>query len=359
MAINVRGSTFPYNSTAFGTIRLDADGDNIADTLDSLGNNVFTSLVDPDDPDGGAGGVAWDAPQVWADYETASDFHVGTIDNGHVEINQGSALRLRHAIIGKDSQGVLGVTGFDSTLNLDPDEIPGTFRTALAAGIQGVGSDPTQQSYWANFDPAAIVYDNGGSGDNGLKQVMESVTSTIARELGDYDLTVGQNAPGSVYIDKGGRIEVANRLIVAESAAGHVSIDGEGSFLRIGARYEREGGSSPPSSIINAGGLLELSNGGNLTIQETQGLDVQGELIVTQGSAIITGNLSVTADGIIRVAEGATLVVDGNLDNQATVLLDAGAHLRVTGTISGDTPKQALCGRATVIDGIPDEERIK
>ena len=332
-AVNVAGDV-PQASTGFGNPDIpanDRNGDNISDTIDDQGNNVFEFLADPNDPAGGAGGLAWIDPAIWEDYETPQNILVGQTGSGSLEINGGSALRYQHLVLGgaavanftgaplisnatldlstvagaeydfemdlnqtdlpTSGQGTVTVTGFGSTFNNDPNVIPGTFTTALQfAGFLGTTTTPDQSDR-----PDSSGGQNAG-----------------------YDVFVGLLGGGLLDVNSGGTVQIQDALFVGvgASANGVVSVDGFGSTI---SAYGREmfdgiesietdevastvGGLGSGALSITNGGRVDLFNGLNLGFYE-------GVNPPANSSAIRSG--TVTVDGLGSVLNVFSTSVTG------------------------------------------------
>ena len=321
-AVNMSGDV-PQQGTTFGTVFVDNNSDNLSDIIDDQGNEVFDFLVDSDNPAGSVDGLAWDDPAVWVDYETDQNILVGQTGPGSLEINQGSALRYQHLVLGGLSStgfqgnmtfmgadldlqtggtgatfdfrdqlteldlpttgiGVVTVTGFGSIYNNDPNLIPGNFQTALGESSFTNGAFSTPD---ASFRPDAA---SGAGGDEG------------------YHVIVGLLGGGQLNVDSGGRVEIQDALLVGlgSSANGTVNVDGFGSSILASGRTDHTtfmGGDSAATEAVasTVGGLgsgtLNIRNGGRVDLFNGLNIGFFEDTVITNASGPRTG--VVTVDG--------------------------------------------------------------
>lgn len=340
-AVNNTGDVRPIAPGGFGlpigAPGIDDDGDNIADWIDSQGNNVFDNLADPNNAAGG-NGLAWNDPLIWVDYETTQNILVGETGYGLLEINGGSALRYQHLVLGGSSTdtqgelelvtdsgsdynfltdlartnnsrtgvGVMTITGVGSVFNNDPNVIPGEFQAALRfAGEPGtVTPDPTAR------DP------NEG-----------------------FDVHVGLLGTGQLNVLAGGRAEIQDSLLVgtASTAQGDVTVDGFGSYLAAYGRTDFDPGNgtstAETSSIIggNGRGSLTVSDGGRADF--FNGLSIGAANTPTLPiAAVDSSSTDPLSSGAVTVTgNGSTLTID------ATGLLQNGVALAIGELRAGPT----------------------
>lgn len=276
------GDIFPAESS-FGTF--DRDGDGLVtgiDGIDDLGNNVFTALVDPLDPNAPPPftfGLPWNDPQVWIDYESPQNIRIGEIGFGLLSITAGTSLRYQHLVLGgggslafnegggggdfnnfnfiNDLQGnqmlptsgtgVLNVTGIGSVFNNDPALIPTEFQEAIRAAEPG----------WTIADgvPADDAY------------VRES-------DIG-FDVHVGLLGNGELAVSSAGRVEIQDALFVGlgSDSQGTVTVTGVASVINAAGRESiTAAGESTPSmelpSIVGGGGIgtMNIREGGTVNM---------------------------------------------------------------------------------------------
>lgn len=350
-AVNAGGDV-PQAGTGFGTITTDLNNDNIADTIDDQGNNVFDFLADPDNPGGGAGGLAWDDPIIWVDYETDQNILVGEVGSGSLEINGGSALRYQHLVLGGASEmtfqgttrfngaqldlragdgedfdfinaltannvptsgvGIVTVTGFGSTFNNAPSVIPGEFATALD---------------FAGYDPFA----NGGN----------TTPDTSSRPLtggntadGGYDVHVGLLGSGVLNVDSGGAVQIQDALFVGlgDSASGTVTVDGFGSSITAYGRNMFDSataesmGTQDFSSIIggHGNGSLNISNGGRVDMFNGASLGAANSTTNLGGTNIGSGSVLVEGTGSVWNVYASRAITDPSIATDAEIALAVG-----------------------------------
>ena len=352
-AVNTGGDV-PQAGTGFGTITTDLNGDNIADTIDDQGNNVFDFLADPDDPDGGAGGLAWDDPLIWVDYETDQNILVGEVGSGSLEINGGSALRYQHLVLGGASEttfqgtnrfngarldlqtgatstadfdftnaigannlptagvGVMTVTGFGSTFNNAPSVIPGEFATALI---------------FAEYDP----FGNGGNPtpDSSSRPLAGGNTAG-----GGYDVHVGLLGSGVLNVDSGGAVQIQDALFVGlgDSASGTVTVDGFGSSITAYGRNifnsmnADSSGTLDFSSIIggHGNGSLNISNGGRVDMFNGASLGAANSTSNLGGTSTGSGAVLVEGTGSVWNVYASRAIRDPSLNTDSEIALAVG-----------------------------------
>ncbi|QDT67227.1 hypothetical protein MalM25_01240 [Planctomycetes bacterium MalM25] len=367
-AVNNTGDVRPVAPGGFGlpigANGIDDDGDNIADWIDSQGNNVFDNLADPNNPLGG-NGLNWDNELIWVDYETTQNILIGETGYGLLEINGGSALRYQHLVLGGSAEdtngnleltttdgedydflqdlrdqdnsrtgvGVMTITGVGSVFNNDPNVIPGEFQTAL------------------NFaDPSADVGD----------QVNTTPDPTARVDDEGFDVHVGLLGSGQLNVLAGGRIEIQDALLVgtASTAQGDVTVDGFGSYLAAYGRTEFQPGTGTPSMPTTVTASIVGGNGrGSLTVSEG------GRADFFNGLSIGAGNGSPTAANIASEDVGTTdplssgvVTVTGNgssLTIDSTTLIRNGAALAI-GELRGDPTATLRYDNGGAVINAPD-----
>lgn len=352
MAVNQAGAVYPSSPGGFYSAEtgidawrgVDENNDNITDWIDTAsgGNNIFDFNA-AGLPDGtGSSGLEWDDDSIWADYDYDFPIEVGCEAPGWLQINGGSAVRPEHVEVGTRRYGVgnLEVTGFGSHLTNYQEDIPAVFRVAIDMARTKTSHNPK------NITFSQLPRTSTG----GTKR---STSAAFNMYVGRYGGT------GTVDINSGGLVGVGNQLIIANDEAsgipssGTVSVDGSGSVL-----YAR--GRSGGKSIIGEGGRLIFSNGGTGAFHAEEGLEIRGLLEAdSEGLAtLIQGNVTLIAEGAIRVRPNTTLIIGGNFTNDGEVILDPGAHLQVVGTTSGGgNLRRPLCGNTTVAEAIVDDNR--
>jgi T5SS/PEP-CTERM-associated repeat protein len=154
-------------------------------------------------------------------------------------------------------------------------------------------------------------------------------------------LTVGENGRGTLEILAGGRVtSTIVRLGDNAGARGDATVDGNGSTWKINGELNISDPAEATLTIsngalvtttdvtrVNAAGTLNL-DGGRLTVEHLAGTTNQG---LIQGGGTITGAVTNTATGEIRVNAGDKLVLNNNLTNAGLVDVDFG-ELEVLGT---------------------------
>lgn len=399
MAVNTRGDV-PQANNAFGTNTVDADLNNILDTIDSQGNNVYSYLADANDPLGpspsNGNNLPWNAPTIWSDYETSQNILVGQTGPGEIEINGGTSLRYQHVVLGGHGEfgvtsgilnlqatteansdqsadfayqaqidnsalstnglGILTVVGFGSTLNLNPGVIEGEWQNVFRIYHEAAGTT------WDGTVPD----DSGRPTDKG------------------FNCFVGLKGSGKLYVEAGGSVLVQNRLLVgmSEGSFGNVEISGSGSTL---AAYGESSvgitSTTEPWSLIGdeGNGVLIVKNGAKASFLGGLRCGENGSIVVTNaeikvsqvggtpeqnsyinGTWSLEGNVSIgnlLSRAIIRISE--TTTVTGSINNlapeswnddaddqTAAIELEGGSIVITGGTVVFNSPIE---NRGTIV----------
>lgn len=156
-------------------------------------------------------------------------------------------------------------------------------------------------------------------------------------------LTVGEFGFGRLDILDGGRVTSTNVILADNpSARGEATVDGDGSTWDITGTIDvsdtgngeakltiSNGGLVTTTGVarVNAAGTLTL-DGGRLSVGTTGGTTNQG---LIQGGGTITGLVTNSASGEIRINPGDKLLLGNNLTNAGLIDIDTG-ELEVLGT---------------------------
>jgi hypothetical protein len=282
-------------ATSFGEIDYDPDSDGIKNVLSPQGHQVKDFLGDPANPQGGAGGLAWNHATIWPDYEDRAVCRVGYQDYGFLEVNADHDLRYENFEVGLGGVGVLNITGFGSTCNAAREVIELEYRTAIAAAAV---SSPLSTS----FNPGSVTHAN-------IPQ-----TGTSFRQL-DLPCIVG-GSPGSrgeVNVVAGGRFEIGGGLVLARDlgSSATLTVGGLGSVVLLVGTAALD---------VRAGASVLLAGGG--TIRASSPLLLAGAIVSSandysqaggrdsyQPNTVTARTVSVRASASVQVGEQSTLEI--------------------------------------------------
>ena len=156
-------------------------------------------------------------------------------------------------------------------------------------------------------------------------------------------LTVGEFGFGRLDILDGGRVTSTNVIIGDNpNSRGEATVDGDGSLWEITGTIDvSDIGNGEAKLAISNGGLVTTTgvtrvnavgelvlDGGRLSVLTTSGTTNQG---LIRGGGTITGLVTNTAAGEIRINSGDKLLLGNNLTNQGLINVDGG-ELEVLGT---------------------------
>ena len=191
------------------------------------------------------------------------------------------------------------------------------------------------------YSPLRIGQRFGGQGE----VIVEGAGSAITASGGPARLDVGRdNGAGSLDIRDGGLVGAFN-LTAGREGFASVSVDGQGSQLRLGFDYGNYGsaytGSSSSSSFgrdFGGRGILVIADGGTVTAQNNDGVTDNPDIVLgrgygSQGYAVVSGQgseINVTQTGPLDddVFGSSFRVGDGG---RAIVLVENGGAINVTG----------------------------
>jgi len=326
MAVVINGDVQPVGPNGFGVpdptkAAIDGDGDNIVDWIEAGGNSIFTSLInpnDPDDSDAGAG-VRWNNSDVWRDYDTPSPIHVGKYGAGDLIVNGGSALRYQTLTIGEQGHGRVVVTGAGSRYNNDPRLIDAGYAKAIR-----MGEAPDSSTKWDL--PITRFADH-------ISTAGSAYNLTTRSHSDRFNAIVGVAGHGELMAANGGVIEICNRLLVANKpvtpdnvagqslGTGRVIAVGEGSRVSV-TGYDLSG---VQDSIVGAGGRVEIYNDATITI----GLDLPpvDAATATSGETATPGLLSSTYPALVMQPGSLLLLSTGFLTARGGVVLDGACEI--------------------------------
>ncbi|MGL4514805.1 MAG: hypothetical protein ACRCT8_17080 [Lacipirellulaceae bacterium] len=300
-AVNYTGQVRPASTSFGGTLGISPQG-----------NVVDDFLADPVFPGGGAGGLAWNDPLIWVNYDNNQNILVGETGFGFLEINSDSDLRYQNVVLGgvsvrsggdfdtatgllaeydwrddafdagpsSNGFGVFNVTGFGSAYSNDPYLVDEEYITAIDAVTPGGGA--------AFFGGAAFRLRRGGA------------------DFG-YDFHVGLRGRGQLNVIQGGRVEVMDAVTagMAATANGAITVDGVGSYLVANGRSEFNAGngestrSRREASIIGGfgNGSLSITTGGTVDMFNGAGVGAVWAIGVVPPANATGGTGSVLVDG--------------------------------------------------------------
>jgi fibronectin-binding autotransporter adhesin len=258
---------------------------------------------------------------------SASLVRVGIGSSGSLSIVNGGDLESGDAILGQDigSTGVVRVEGPGSTWTIDQDTVSELWVGRGGSGTLTVAAGGAV-SINRNDDTSGFLYVGGLAGSNGLVTV-DGAGST----LGLYGADIGGAGDATLNIFNGGRVSVfasdgdSHYFGIATSIGsfGEVTVDGAGSGLTVEA----------PMYVATEGvGLLTISNGGQLNLQNTYdafigyGAEGVGEVTVDGAGSALTvgGDLYVSLNGV-----GTLTVSNGGLASASSVYINAGGNLNI------------------------------
>lgn len=293
-AVTLTGDVRPSSpggfDTPFGQPGIDDDGDEVRDWIDGNGNVVDAFLADSSNVNGG-NGLAWLNTLIWRDYDTAQNILVGETGYGQIVINNQSALRYQHLVLGgasdlndgdldlttvdsenfdflqdlqsnqvsRSGYGVMTVSGAGSVFNNDPNIIPAEFQTAINFALGVAPSTLITDLEAVPFIPGTIAGN--------------LIPATIRESRGaaneTYDVHVGLLGGGELNVLNGGRVEIQDALQVAtaSTAQGTVTVDGLGSYLGAYGRSEfRDTGANPSTPTTEFASYVGGNGRGQMTI---------------------------------------------------------------------------------------------
>lgn len=159
-------------------------------------------------------------------------------------------------------------------------------------------------------------------------------------------VNVGEAGFGTLEILDGGRVTSLNAIIADNTGSrGEATVDGAGSTWEITGTMDvsdpsegkltiSNGGLVTTTGVVrvNAAGTLTLA-GGRLAVGSASGLTNQG---LVRGGGTITGLVTNSSLGEIRISEGDDLVLGNNLTNAGLIDLDGG-EMEVLGAASNSS----------------------
>jgi autotransporter-associated beta strand protein len=293
--INAAGATVTLSgtNTHTGTTTL-TDGTLVLASDDALGDGGGGATFNIA---GGSIGTAGATVTIDENITVAGDFAFADLADGSLTltgtINLGDAARTIRSVADEDIilSGVISSTGNDDALIKDGDG-----RLILSADNSGWGGGVT-------LDAGSL-----GVGNNDA--------------LGSGGLTVGGDAELFAF---GGAISLANAIDLGSNT---LSITGDEDLSLTGAITESGGAGS---LIINAGGTVTLTNGGNTWTGGTT--IVKGDVVIGDSEALGTGDITFTGGTLAASVAGVDL--DQNMVAGGAFSVVGGESLTFSGDISG------------------------
>ncbi|MEM6331431.1 MAG: hypothetical protein AAF790_14465, partial [Planctomycetota bacterium] len=296
---------------------------------------------------------------------------------GYLEVNGGTTLDYNRLVIGDENDfvGDVVVTGAGSSILLtdtnasnDPALQVGEFGTGrLMITDRGfVDVSDTSNSSGSN-GTAVLGFETSAAG-------FVTVDGRLSRFAVGDNLIIGRSGYGELTVTGGAFAYFADPddglLVLGQNApgAGVATVDGAGTFFQLPQTVTVGGAGAGTLRITNGAsadgannfsgsftvgdrGLVELAGGGRLL---TDAMDINGRV---QGDGLITGRVTISADGQVTAASGDRLRFTGDVTNQG--LIDASgsdtgrAEIELLGALTNTDPGGANPpGRIAVGDGV-------
>lgn len=309
---------------------------------------------------GGVGTVTLEAGAVWNNAGVPNNQSFLVADQGALDI-QGQLLSDASSTI---SGGTVIVQGVDARwevggFGLDIEGFGGqTGQLAVSGGGQVTGMQFAQIGFSNNSSGRLVIGEAGPPVfDDDLGEYLPVPRSLF--DAGFMEIGVFGTAQGTVEVNNGGRVEVSSLLRLGREGGTGVLEINEGGEVLVGGFFG--GGFFGQQAELWSGSSIDLSGGGKMIIgSDTGPLNAPGlpndfEFIdngtllvgnngVLKGTGTITGNVLVTAGGIVSPGHSAgNLIIDGDLT------LDGGALLlEIGGTVAGLFDQVSVNGLLTL-----------
>lgn len=319
---------FTYNTASTASISaVGTDGDiAINGTMTVTNGSIVMSAVDSI-ASGGASTVNWSSPGTWTMNALGTDVTLGgtyTISNGDVVINAADDITLSAASFTWTSPGSLSMT------------------TTIPASTSIVSITSPAVSFsngeWS-IDSQGDIITGGGSVVNYTAPNAFTMLSHLGNITFNGPITLNTPAPFSLTASVG---DIAILSTVVNNSTGQIVASAADGFL-VGLSIETE-----PSQIGSAGGLTQITAGGDMEIQASTttpgatafvGYSFGGQsgnvVIDVSGNAMITGggsqNAGIVSPGSLAMTVGQNIVLTSTLAaaNSGQALISANGPLSI------------------------------
>ncbi len=323
--------------------------------------------------------------------QTVADSGNSTFDNltitagSQVEVNDGTSLTLEGTI---DNDGTITLeAGTDPALVIDGAvTLEGSGTVILSGGADAIVGAGTGAN---TLDNQETIAGSGAIGDGGVTVLALTNGGTIDADVAGGTLTIDTGSTvtnsGTLEATKGATLQIdgsvdntANGVILATGAGSDVTID-PATATNAGEIAAENGGTIDidGSTIDNTGdGFIEATGPGS-AIDLDQATISGGTLETSAGGVIQTvadsgnstfDNLTIAAGSQVDVNNGTSLTLQGTIDNDGTITLEAGTDpalvidgavtLEGSGTVILSGSADIIVGAGTGANTLDNQETI-